>query len=111
MWKQFVQKSKLVPKQKLASEKRDWIFSVLIDYDNLHNLQKTSGILDVITKALVQIPIQDSISRVKCEVRIYGGWYEESNITRLAQDVVVEIQNDFPNIIRISNSQKNLVPV
>lgn len=34
-------------------------------------------------------------------MRVYGGWYEGPQITRLAQDITVEIQRDFPKIIRL----------
>lgn len=74
---------------------------VFIDYDNLLPGQKQAGILDVVTKVLVQVPWNPSLKRGNCEVRVYGGWYEGSQITRLAQDVTVEMQRDFPAIIRI----------
>ncbi|MEW8288369.1 MAG: NYN domain-containing protein [Candidatus Thiodiazotropha endolucinida] len=76
-------------------------FSVFIDYDNLSPLQKDAGVLDVVTKALVQIPMDGVAQRTSCDVRVYGGWYEGTNITRLAEKVTVEIQNDFPKVIRL----------
>lgn len=86
------------------------VLAMFIDYDNLLPAQKTSGILDIVTKALVQIPIDSIISRAKCDVRIYGGWYEGAQITRMAEDVTVEIQRDFPAIIRIPISDgKNIL--
>ncbi len=75
--------------------------SVFIDYDNLSPLQKEAGILDVVTKALVQIPMEGIARRVICDVRVYGGWYEGTDITRLAEKVAVEIQDDFPKVIRL----------
>ena len=77
------------------------VFSVFIDYDNLLPAQKTAGILDVVTKALIQLPLDEDITRAKCDIRVYGGWYEGTQITRLAQDVTIEIQRDFPKIIRL----------
>lgn len=74
---------------------------VFIDYDNLLPLQKTKGLLDVVTKALVQMPFRVDVIRAKCKIRVYGGWYEGENITRLAQDVAVEIQRDFPTNILV----------
>jgi len=81
-------------------------FGVFIDYDNLTMTQKIAGILDVVTKALIQLPFDSEISRAVCDVRIYGGWYEGAEITRLAQEVVVEIQDNFPTIIKIPSSDK-----
>ena len=81
-------------------------FAVFIDYDNLTPVQKTTGILDVVTKALIQLPFDTEISKAVCDVRVYGGWYEGSEITRLAQEVAVEIQDNFPAIIRIPSNGK-----
>lgn len=76
-------------------------FAVFIDYDNLLQFQKTAGIVDVVTKALVQLSLKDVTARARCDIRVYGGWYEGSQMTRLAQDVSIEIQRDFPIIIRL----------
>jgi uncharacterized LabA/DUF88 family protein len=74
---------------------------VFIDYDNLLPTQKTAGMLDVVTKVVVQVPWDPSTTRGSCEVRVYGGWYEGNQITRMAQDLSVELQRDFPAIIRV----------
>lgn len=73
---------------------------VFVDYDNLTPIQKTDGIHDLLTKALCLLPTTMS-ARVKCNVRIYGGWYEGVQMTRMAQEVTVEIQRDFPLVIRL----------
>ncbi len=73
---------------------------VYIDYDNLTRIQKNDGIFDLLTKVLCLFPGTMS-ARVRCDVRVYGGWYEEMQMTRIAQDVVVEIQKDFPSVIRL----------
>lgn len=86
-------------------------FVVFIDYDNLLPTQKTTGILDVVTKVLVQTPSVRFVPRSRCEVRIYGGWYEGSQITQLAQNVTIEIQRDFPAIIRIPISGGSAIAV
>jgi uncharacterized LabA/DUF88 family protein len=74
---------------------------IFIDYDNLLHPQKTAGILDVTTKVLIQIPLNPDLVRGRCEVRVYGGWYEGDQITRKAQDLTVELQRDFPTVIRV----------
>jgi hypothetical protein len=84
---------------------RDATFGIFIDYDNLMPLQRTRGILDVVTKVLIQTPMDGDTARTKCDVRVYGGWYEGTQITRLAQDVTVEIQRDFPQIIRLPTAK------
>lgn len=79
--------------------------AVFVDYDNLLPLHKSAGLLDVVTKALVQLPPRVRPNRAKCSLRVYGGWYEGDQITQLAQDVAVEIQRDFPAIVRIPDQQ------
>lgn len=80
---------------------------LFIDYDNLSHLQKTSGVINIVTKVLMQMPFGVITTPIKCEVRIYGGWYEGTIMTRLAQDVTVEIQRDFPTIIRLPRGEGN----
>lgn len=75
-------------------------FGVFVDYDNLTPIQKSVGLFDLLTKALFLLPRTMS-ARVRCDVRVYGGWYEETQMTRMAQDVAVEIQRDFPSVIRL----------
>jgi uncharacterized LabA/DUF88 family protein len=74
---------------------------VFIDYDNLLLRHKTAGVFDVVTKVLNQLPWDPSGGRGSCEVRVYGGWYEENQMTRLAQDLAAVLQRDFPATIRI----------
>lgn len=89
----------------------DFIFSVFIDYDNLLENHKATGIIDVVTRALMQVPIDTDSSRAKCDVRIYGGWYEGPQLTRRAQDIAIQIQNDFPKIIRLQKFSGGVMPV
>ena len=87
------------------------VFAVFIDYDNLLPVQKAAGILDVVTKALIQLSLDEGITRAKCDVRVYGGWYEGSEITRLAQNVTIEITRDFPTIIRLPIANEEYLKV
>lgn len=82
---------------------------VLVDYDNLREDHKRSGILSLITKALSHLPKSISATLGTCEVRIYGGWYEEALMTHLAQDVSIRIQEEFPAIIKIPLSEGRLI--
>ena len=74
--------------------------AIFIDYDNL-GIHKTSGILDIVTKVLIQTPIDLPFARGTCDVRVYGGWYEGNIMSQLAQKVAVSIQRQFPAIIRV----------
>ncbi|MDH5517836.1 MAG: NYN domain-containing protein [Gammaproteobacteria bacterium] len=86
-------------------------FVIFIDYDNLLDTQKSAGILDIVRKALIQLPVDAEFTRITCDVRIYGGWYEGVDITHLAQMVTVEIQNDFPTVIRLPDGYGKYIQV
>lgn len=76
--------------------------AICIDYDNLLPIHKNQGILDIVTKTLHKI--SENISEnCKCEVRLYGGWYEGENLTPLSQDISINIQEDFPSLIKVIN--------
>lgn len=87
----------------------DLLAVVFIDYDNLLATQKSAGVRDVVTKTLIQVPWDPSITRGTCEIRVYGGWYEEDQMTRMAQDVTVELQRDFPDTIRLQLSNNKIL--
>jgi len=75
--------------------------AVFIDYDNLLEAHKASGILDVTTSVLLRTPLISPNDRGTCNIRVYGGWYEGPTMTSLAQNIAVEIEREFPAIIRL----------
>ena len=83
--------------------------AIFIDYDNLLDGHKSSGILDVATKALMQTPISSPIARGTCDIRIYGGWYEGPTMTQRAQELAVAIDSEFPAIIRVPSQGGGVV--
>lgn len=85
--------------------------ALLIDYDNLSPKQKAAGILDLATGVLLRVVKDINNDRAKCEVRIYGGWYEGAEITRLAQELFVQIQEDFPFLLNIPKAGDRKVAV
>lgn len=74
---------------------------VCVDYDNLSRIQKAAGMFKTINGALLKLPTQHITGDGECEVRLYGGWFEEENMSQLSQDITVQLQNEFPSIIRI----------
>ena len=83
--------------------------AIFIDYDNLLAVHKSSGILDVATKALLRTPLSSQSARGTCDIRIYGGWYEGPKMTQLAQKLAVAIANEFPAIIRVPGQGGGIV--
>ena len=83
--------------------------AVFIDYDNLLDGQKSSGILDVVRTALLQTPLASPSARGTCDIRIYGGWYEGPTMTKRAQELAVAIASEFPAIIRVPGQGDSIV--
>lgn len=75
--------------------------AILVDYDNLLPTQKASGLLDVTIRVLMQLPKGRVAQRGSCDLRLYGGWYEGSSMTKLAQELAIALQADFPAIVRV----------
>lgn len=75
--------------------------AIFVDYDNLLHPQKSSGILYVVRRALLQTTLPTTSALGICDVRIYGGWYEETAITALAEKLTVEVGREFPTIVRV----------
>lgn len=84
---------------------------IFIDYDNLLYDQKIKGILDIVTRTLIKVDFTTDQGKVTCQVRLYGGWYSGTDITRKAEDLTIEIQNDFPKIIRVPTSDDSVIKI
>ena len=82
---------------------------LFIDYDNLLDVHKMAGILDVSTNALMQTPLHGEGTRGSCDIRIYGGWYEGPAMTQRAQELTVAIGKEFPAIIRVPRQSGGVI--
>lgn len=68
---------------------------VLIDYDNVDFTERRSGLDHVLRKAVSLID-DPSLTIDAVRVRLYGGWYEGGNLTRLGQSLSAELRNVCP---------------
>lgn len=84
---------------------------IFIDYDNLLPTQREQGVLDVVSRILNQIDLEKNLGKITCQIRLYGGWYQGTDITRKAEDLTVEIQEDFPKIISIPSSGNSFIKI
>lgn len=76
--------------------------AICIDYDNLIEIQKTSGILSTVTRVLQKISLNSQESKGVCHIRLYGGWFEGSTMSQLSQKISVKLNEEFPSQIRIN---------
>ncbi|PUE78173.1 NYN domain-containing protein [Cronobacter sakazakii] len=85
--------------------------TICIDYDNLSPTHKTRGIYDVVQKTLSQVSEFFIRKMVRCEIRLYGGWYEGDTLSILSQDLSVKLQNEFPSVIRVLKDDGQIVSI
>lgn len=83
------------------------IVRLYIDYDNVGAAFKRGGLLDLTTRCLLatSIPTLSTIGR--CDIRVYGGWYEATTLTPLAQRIIAELGTFFPTILPFRNQAGN----
>ena len=74
-----------------------------IDYDNLNPDWKRKGLLALATRSLLATAIPTAKTGGRCELRVYGGWYEATALTPLAQDIIAEVGRDFPAVLPFHN--------
>ena len=82
---------------------------VLIDYDNINKAVSRKGIHYVISKVVSRIDPADVSSGNRISARLYGGWYENSNFTRLAQALSADIMSNFPTVLTLSDNKTSVV--
>ena len=76
---------------------------ILVDYDNaFEKTDRLRHLLKIdVTHALNRLAKKTDFFNVVKDlesimIRLYGGWFEENKTTKLAQDLNVEIRQDFP---------------
>ena len=74
---------------------------VLVDYDNLTLLHKSRGLITIANQILGTLLPSDIPQKRKARIRLYGGWYAQGSSSRLAQELSVAIQANFPMIITV----------
>jgi len=80
---------------------------ILVDYDNIERAIRHMGLEHVVRKiADVLEPCIDT-SHNRLDFRLYGGWYEGRNLSRMAQRLLTEIRRTFP----LALGRKNGTPL
>ncbi len=75
----------------------------LIDYDNVDRVDKSRGLLHIgylVADAIGSAPLSDGTGLT---LRLYGGWYQGSALSKGAQNLVAEIARTFPAPLTISD--------
>jgi uncharacterized LabA/DUF88 family protein len=83
--------------------------NILVDYDNLTKIDKSRGLLQLATRIIGKIGTPETAGKSRANLRLYGGWYHQGNITRRAQDLATDIQANFPMVLPVPQAGKNLI--
>jgi len=74
----------------------------LLDYDNIRFRSKRQKPLNEMIEDIVRLLDTEILSQFKrAQIRLYGGWYSKNTMTKLAQNIFIELINYFPNTLRI----------
>jgi hypothetical protein len=76
---------------------------VLVDYDNVEPLERSRGLVHVITRILSTIPPSRFPSRAEARVRLYGGWFAGLSSSRRAQELAPDLDAEFPRRIAVTD--------
>jgi len=85
--------------------------AAFVDYDNLLDVQKNKGFFELLSAILLRVQLDTTKSRAECSLRVYGGWYEGSSMTPLAQRVDAELQREFPDVIQCRTKDGNPIRI
>jgi len=64
---------------------------ILVDYDNIQKSVRRNGVEFVVEKILRVFDSSALAQKKRINIRFYGGWYDGVDLTRQAQQLVVEI--------------------
>jgi len=73
----------------------------LVDWDNIRPNQRRLGIVTVVEKMVQHVALRVAPTSTKLRFRLYGGWYEDDQLTRYAQRLSAGINADFPRAISV----------
>lgn len=85
------------------------VLNMLIDWDNINPMWRNRGVAHVIATCLSRIDVSAVPPMRRIKVRLYGGWYRETVISRVAQALVPQLEEEFPRPERVWRDVHTLV--
>lgn len=82
------------------------VLSVLVDYDNVNERFKRAGVIESAIGISHLIPFSVLSQYESMRVRLYGGWRENSTLTRSAQNILPEIRRDSPRLFSCGDGSR-----
>lgn len=73
---------------------------ILVDFDNVESNLLRRGVLALSERLIRAMADAQMNIPARCDVGLYGGWYERDLLTRSAQRIASDLQGTFPAPIR-----------
>ncbi len=83
--------------------------NVLIDYDNVSHIDPQKGLNHVVKSILEKLPKGMLPHGTYIAVRLYGGWYRSSQLSRRAQDLSIQISRHYPGTLSLDTANMRRV--
>jgi len=61
---------------------------ILVDFDNLDHQSRRSGLETLCTRIVNSLASRVNKFPDRCRIRLYGGWYEQQNLTNQAEELI-----------------------
>lgn len=79
---------------------------VLVDFDNVPVQVRNQGLLYLVDRIVTCLgPTLRQIAVKGLEFRMYGGWDENNNLTKRAQQLSADLQSSFPRIATVTDAE------
>ena len=82
---------------------------MLVDYDNVEELSRRRGLVDLVTTMLAKLPEDVTPDNAIVSIRLYGGWYERDSLTKLAQELLSKIALHFPTVVPVGQAHQRRI--
>jgi hypothetical protein len=76
---------------------------ILVDYDNVDRSHRNRGPTFVVEKIIESLGGDRLVGSPHVYVRMYGGWYERQQPTRLCQRLAAQLLRDFPRVVPVES--------
>jgi len=75
--------------------------NVLIDYDNVGRSERTKGLRHIVETVFSRLPPNLLHRGAAASVRLYGGWYKQRRMSKVAERLNDEIKRSFPTVVPV----------
>jgi len=87
------------------------VLNMLVDWDNVHPLWRNRGVAHVVATCLSRLDVAAVPPVRRIKARLYGGWFREGGLSRVAQTLVPQLEQEFPRAEQLWKNVQTSVEV